>query len=275
MMQRSQKSLMRCLVQLLPAAGLTVLLMAPAYGQRNNRPAGPPPTPEANATIDITGYWVSVVTEDWRWRMVTPKRGDYPSIPLTPEGRKIADSWDPAKDTAAGLECKAYGAPGVMRLPTRLHITWQDPTTLKIEADNGTQTRLIHFMGQQAFDLQSEGEPVPDLAASAPSLQGVSLAVWEFPGEPARGPRPKGGNLKVVTRNLLPGYLQKNGVPYSANTVLTEYFNRLDEPNGDSWLLDISSMVDPQYLRATFIRSTNYKREPDGSKWDPSPCSAK
>src|SRR6478609_3536486 len=100
-------------------------------------PAGPPPRVSAKdaAPEDITGYWVSVVTEDWRWRMQTPAKGDITSIPLNPEGRKTAEAWDPAKDEAAGNQCKAYGAAAIMRVPGRLHITWQDASTLKVEMD--------------------------------------------------------------------------------------------------------------------------------------------
>ena len=82
--------------------------------------ATPPPTGRAGAPIDLTGYWVSVITEDWRWRMVTPPRGDYASVPINMDAKKVADAWDPAKDEAAGEPCKAYGAPGLMRQPTRL-----------------------------------------------------------------------------------------------------------------------------------------------------------
>lgn len=274
-MSRNYKA--KCRVNLPGVASVLVMLVALAatlHGQANRRAAGAGAA-EAQAPVDITGYWVAVVTEDWRWRMVTPKRGDFPSIPVTPEGKKVAESWDPAKDTAAGEQCKAYGAPGVMRLPTRLHITWQDPDTLKIEADNGTQTRLIHMMGPQAVLWDSEGVAVPGLSAAPPSWQGQSVGQWEFAGEPVRdGHKAKGGDLKAVTRNMRAGYLQKNGVPYSANAVLTEYFNRMDEPNGDSWLLDVAVVVDPEYLRVPFIRSTHYKREADGAKWAPSPCSA-
>ena len=108
-------------------------------------PPGPPPTGKAGAPIDLTGYWVSVITEDWRWRMVTPPKGDYASLPINMDAKKAADAWDPAKDEAAGEACKAYGAPGLMRLPGRLHITWQDDNTMKVETDAGTQTRLFHF----------------------------------------------------------------------------------------------------------------------------------
>ena len=65
------------------------------------RPAAaraPPRSPRAAAPVDFTGYWVSVIAEDWRWRMVTPLKGDSASIPITPEARKLVDAWDPAKD---------------------------------------------------------------------------------------------------------------------------------------------------------------------------------
>src|SRR5438034_1309230 len=49
--------------------------------------------PRALAPFDLTGYWVSVVTEDWRWRMVTPAKGDSTSVPLNPEGRRVTEMW--------------------------------------------------------------------------------------------------------------------------------------------------------------------------------------
>ena len=221
-------------------------------------------SPKAAAPIDLTGYWVSVVTEDWRFRMMTPAKGDYPSIPLNPEGRKIADAWDPAKDEAAGDSCKAYGAAGILRMPGRLHITWQDDNTLKVETDTGTQTRLFHF-----------GRPQPPAESS---LQGYSAAQWEFAGG-GRGGRAgaaPGGDLKVVTTRLKPGYLQKNGVPYSGDAVVTEHFDALTkEANGDQWLIVTTLVDDPQYLNQPFQRSTHFKRLPDSSGWDPSPCSAR
>src|SRR5579871_6386903 len=123
-------------------------------------------TPKAGATVDLTGYWVSVVTEDWLYRMVTPAKGDYAAVPLNPAGRRLADMWDPAKDEAAGEQCKAYGAPALMRIPGRVHITWQDDNTLKVEKDSGTQTRLFHF-GATGGNL------------SGGDWQGVSIASWE------------------------------------------------------------------------------------------------
>jgi hypothetical protein len=217
------------------------------------------------APVDLTGYWVSVVTEDWRYRMVTPVKGDYPSIPLNPEGRKVANAWDPAKDEAAGEQCKSYGAANIMRQPGRVHITWEDDATLRIDTDAGTQTRLLHFGSM----------PAP---GGAPSWQGNSTAQWEFPGAGGRrgaAARPPGGSLKVVTTQMRPGYLQKNGVPYSANATLTEYFHRTEEPNGDVWMIITTIVEDPRYLTGPFLRSTNFKKEADGSRWDPALCEAR
>ena len=179
-------------------------------------------TAREEAPIDLTGYWTAVITQDWRWRMVTPKKGDFPGLPLNPEGRKLANAWDPAKDEAGGEQCKAYGAAGLMRIPTRLHITWQDDNTLRIDTDAGTQTRLFHFHASkiEAGDLQ---------------WQGTSNAQWEFVRTkiPPHAPGPvRGGSLKVVTAHMRPGYLRKNGVPYSSDAVLTEYFDVTNEPNG-------------------------------------------
>jgi hypothetical protein len=226
---------------------------------------GGPATAKGAAPADLTGYWVSIVTEDWRWRMVTPPKGDYPSIPLNDAGRRMADAWDPAKDEAEGNQCKSYGAGNITRQPGRLHITWENDDTLRVEADAGTQTRFFHF-----GDWKSPG--------GEPTWQGDSAAQWEFAGG-GRGGRGqgqnRGGALKVVTTRLRPGYLQKNGVPYSGNAVVTEYFHRTIEENGDSWLIVTSIVDDRQYLTAQFTRSTHFKKLPDATGWDPKPCTAR
>jgi hypothetical protein len=217
--------------------------------------------------VDLTGYWVSLVTADWRFRMMTPLKGDYESLPLTAEARKIADSWDPTKPAAPGEECKPYGAAALMRMPGRLHITWANDTTLRIDTDNGSQTRLLHFGGQ----------PPPGGEAQ---WQGYSIARWEVPsgsggvalGAPRAPARQLTGSLEVVTTHMRPGYLRKNGVPYSGNAVLTEYFSRADEANGDSWLALESIVEDPQYLDQPFITSTPFKKQADSSGWHPTNC---
>jgi hypothetical protein len=74
---------------------------------------------------------------------------------------------------------------------------------------------------------------------------------------------------------MKPGYLQKNGVPYSGNAVVTEYFSRTMEGNGDSWLIVTTVVEDPQYLTARFVRSTHFKKLADSSGWNPTTCAAR
>jgi hypothetical protein len=254
---------------------------AQGRGQRGAQPA------KAIAPIDLTGYWVSVVSEDWRHRMMTPRKGDLESLPINAEGTRVANAWDLAKDNQGGLQCKAFGVGGIMRQPGRIHITWQDDNTLKMDFDAGTQTRLLYFDKSK----QPSGEK---------GWQGHSTAEWEGPALGQRGGAPRGttaprdpggggaglrggpappssvlegGSLKVVTTNFREGYLRKNGVPYSENASITEYIQRLPQhPNGDNWLLVVTIVEDPKYLTQPFYTSTQFKLEPDGSKFNPTPC---
>jgi hypothetical protein len=280
-----------------------VAAAAVVSAQRGGGPGGgAAQSPQQSAPIDLTGYWVSIVNEDWRWRMVTPPKGDVASVPINAEGRKIAESWDPKLDGS----CLAYGAAGLMRMPTRLNITWENDRTLKIDTDAGVQTRRLLF--------ERPASP------PAPSLQGLSIAEWERPGgggargggggfggfggggggagappgpppAPAGAPAgdgrggagrggrggagqgPRTGSLKVVTTNLSGGWLRRNGVPYSDGATMTEYFDRFAVPGGDEWLVVTTVVSDPKYLAQEFVTSTHFKKEADGAKkWDPTPC---
>jgi hypothetical protein len=221
-----------------------------------------PAAPRAAAPIDLTGYWVSVVTEDWRWRMIMPPKGDYTSVPLNPAGRKMADSWDPARAASDG--CKPFGAAAIMRVPGRLHVTWESDAVLKIETDAGQQTRLLNF--------DKSGKPAGDR-----TWQGVSVADWETVGGGRGGGAGRGaaplldGSLKVVTTNMRAGYFRRNGVPYSENAVMTEYFDR-HAAYGTEWFTVTTIVDDPKYLTQSFITSTHFKKEADGSKWSPTSC---
>ena len=237
-------------------------LQAQQRGQRGGQRGAQ--TARSNASADLTGYWTSVVTEDWEFRMLTPPKGEFGglgSIPLNDEGRRVANTWDPAKDEAAGEQCKAYAAPALMRVPGRFHITWGDDNTLRIDSDAGTQTRMVHFGGAKP-------------SAAERTWQGYSAAEWEAAAGRGRGAG-GGGSLKVVTTNLRSGYLRKNGVPYSENALMTEYFDRFTGPNGDEWLVVTTIIDDPQYLSQTFVTSSNFKKLSDATSWSPTPCSAR
>jgi hypothetical protein len=259
------------------AVCLCLLIGVPALGLGQGRPGGPPAPPPPKtareaAPVDLTGTWVSVVSEDWRWRMLTPLKGDFQSIPLNAEGQRVGLQWDPAADEAAGLECKSYGAPAVMRIPGRVRISWQDDDTLKIETDAGRQTRLLHF----------DAPPPP---SEPPSWQGYSVANWERPVHGrATGAAlaiftgnigTHGRSLEVATTNLRAGYLRRNGPPYSAAATVQEYFDQHVESNGDEWLTVTTVVTDRAYLSGPFVTSTDFKKQKSAAGWDPQPCSAR
>lgn len=281
----------------LAAAALTAALAGSpaAVGAQQAPDAGSPY--QRYAPIDLTGTWVSIVTEDWQVRMIVPPPGDFESLPLTQAAQDAANAVDMAQIEAVGRACEAYGAPMIMREPGRVRISWQGGTTLRIETDAGEQTRLLHF---DAAGMQP----------GAPSLQGFSVAAWEYaegfdprraaeavaaaeqggPGAPAAGrggrgggrggrgrggrapTEPDGGKLRVVTTNLTAGFLRKNGVPYSADTTVTEYYNLLREPDDTEWFVVTTRVHDPENLVVDYITSTNFRREPDDSNWNPTPC---
>jgi hypothetical protein len=240
----------------------------PAAGPAAAAPAGQRGSgARAAAPVDLTGYWVSIVTEDWLNRMITPPKGNRVSMPgLTQAGNEIFNAWDSSKDQAAGEACRAYGAAGIMRVPGRLRISWADDNTLKIETDAGSQTRWIHI-----------GVTQPP-ANETKSWQGYSIGTWEVGG---RGGFGRGGGagattwgtLKVVTTHLRMGYLRPNGFPYSENAVVTEYFDRHTD-FGQEWFTVTTTVDDPTYLTQNYITSSSFRKEPDGSKFSPGPCEA-
>src|SRR5260370_28892029 len=157
-----------------------------AQAARGAQQPATPLAPKAAAPVDLTGYWVSIVTEDWRFRMITPDEGDFSSVPLNAEGRRVANTWDPEKDEADGNQCKSYGAAAVMRVPGRVHVFWENDNTLRIDTDAGTQTRLLHFEVPSPAENGSGTSPTGE----APTWQGFSRASWEgqSPSNPQAGP---------------------------------------------------------------------------------------
>ena len=266
-MRRRRPTLSRCASGSLAVLAGAVLGWAALSGAARAQlptPAAPTADARARAPLDLTGYWVSIVTEDWRFRMLVADPGDTESVPLNPAGLKLAKAWDPAQARADSANaCRAFGAAGLMRIPGRVHISWQDGNTLQVQTDSGTQTRLFHFGGTAPADL-------------APSWQGYSVASWQGTGPQPFGRRPartvKEGYLQVDTSHLRPGYLRTNGVPYGTQTSLLEYYDSFKELNGDVWLVVTTVVTDPEYLTQPFVTSTHFKKLADASGWDPTPC---
>lgn len=242
--------------------GLPLFSLAAVILCAQGPPAAAPKSAREGALIDITGQWVSVIDEDWRWRMITPPKGDTASVPLNAAGRKAADAWDLAADRAQNRLCKAFGPPSLIRQPGRIRIRWEDDNTMLMEFDAGTQTRRFHF-----------GAAAPN---GAPSLQGYSAAKWfrqaQNRGMGGRGQVAPGGSLDVITTNLQAGYLRPNGVPYSNHAIVKEFFDTFTLPDRSSWLVVTTVIEDPEYLAQEFIISSQFKKETDQSRWRPRPC---
>ena len=236
--------------------------MPPSLSPHRAGRAAAPPTARAAAPIDLTGTWVSVVTEDWRWRMRTPPKGDYASVPLNAaanESRRRVGSRE--------------GHRGRRAVPR-----------LRRGRDHAHARPHPHLVGQRHHAEDRDRGRHADAAAE---LRRASAARRAVAGRARRSPTgsspaadaaaagtPRGGSLRVITTNLRPGYLRKNGVPYSANARLTEYINRTNEANGDAWLVVTTVVEDPQNLTSRFVTSSHFKKVPDGSAWSPTPCSA-
>src|SRR5215510_4645015 len=234
-----------------------------SQGQRGGPPAAAPAqTAKAAAPVDLTGYWVSIVTEDWIERMSpdSPPSGTGGARGLGPRGQTPAP--------AANAEpCRVYGAGGSLRVPGRLHITWADDTTLKVEMDAGTQTRLLHF---------NPSTPPP----TEKTLQGYSVATWEVGGGRGGGrggpdgpggaapASPRWGSLNVVTTNLRGGYLLSSRSSYSENAILTEYFSKHSDFGAD--YVTVTAVI--QDGAQTRVTSSTFKKETDGSKFSPTGC---
>ena len=246
---------------------LAVLVLVAAPGDadaqgrgRGGPPPGPPPSGRAAAPKDLTGTWVSVVSEHWHLRMLVPPVGDFSMLPLNAEARRIANAWDPAEVSGAD-QCKSYGAAAIMRVPGRLNIHWTDDDTLQMDIDSGTQTRMFHF-----------NSAVP--ARQGLEWQGYSVAAWEplVRGRGRGAPPPT--QLKVTTTRMRAGFLRRNGIPYSENAVLDEYYDRFTEPNGDEWLVVTTIVTDPEYLTQPYATTNHFRKIADQSGWDPTPCQA-
>jgi hypothetical protein len=284
---------------------LNSAFLAPLAGQVAQ---GPPPPAAAQQTarqaapIDFTGTWASVVTEDWQWRFVTPIVGDYTGVPLNQVGDKTARAWNHDADVKAGEQCRGFGAAAINRLPTRLQISWVDDTTMKLDWDLGTQSRLVYFdktkapAGPASYQGHAIGEwidaqapagrggggggrggaaaaaPAADAAPAGARAGGAAPAGRAGGGRGAAAPAARAGGLKIVTTNLKAQYLRQNGVPVSEKAVVTEFLDIVPSPDGAQWLVVKTQVDDPTYLSGWYQVSSQFKKEANNAKWSPTPC---
>jgi len=259
-----------------------LLFGCPALWAQQGAPGNPgaaaaPPSAQDQAPYDPTGYWVSLITQNWRFRMVAKGPGDYIGAPINAQAKKLADAWTQAQAQAAARDCEAYGGAIIMWLPEHLHISWQDANDLRVQTDAGMQTRVLHFVSAPEGARAAAAAP-RDIQ---PSRQGYSLARWVLAAGSQRGGRgagagagmPRYGSLEVTTDHMLPGLLAKNGIPYDGNTKKTEWWDLRKDSSGEQWLSISTTVVDPEYLTRPYIYDPVFQKEDDGAKWDPSPCS--
>lgn len=226
-------------------------------------------SPRESAPVNLAGQslegqWVSIVNEDWLWRMRVPEKGDFASIPYNDRASEAGEAWDESMTNS----CLAYGAAGIMRQPLRVRIDWESDSVIRLETDFGQQTRHFIF-----------NEPAPENTLL--SLQGYSMASWELDEPIERGffglvnPRVDGlqyGSLKVETNHLSAAWLRTNGAPVSDSATVTELFDVFKGPDGSEWMVATVIVHDPVYLNADFITSSHFRRENDLGAWDPRPC---
>lgn len=229
---------------------------------RGGAPGGGGAGARGTAPVDLTGTWVSIVTEDWVERMCPdcPPSG----TPQSARGGR-GGRGGPAAGAAGAAPadpCRAYGAGGSMRMPGRLNISWADDNTMKVDMDQGTQTRLFHF-----------GAAAPPTTEK--TLQGYSTATWDTGGGGGRGggrgaaPTTRWGSLNVTTTGMKSGYLLSNRSTYSENATMTEYFIRSSE-FGEDHITVVAIITDPGGRNVT--TSSTFKKEPDNSKFSPTGC---
>ncbi len=200
----------------------------------------------AFAQVDLSGAWTVRLHEDLQHRNDAlgggPRIGDYTGLPINDAARAKADSWDAsifsARERQTIVQPAAYGSRGggSMRISRVIDDATERLLAFKIyrAAVAGSTTRMI-WMDRRAHP--------PDWAAH--TWQGFATGRWE------------GDMLTVETTHLKMGWIQRNGVPASDQTTITEHFVR----HGNLLTL-ISVIRDSVYLEEPFVRSTNFVMDP-------------
>ena len=197
----------------------------------------------------MTGQWVAVVNEDWRWRMVTPPVGDTASLPLNERGRAAAAAWDLERDKAEGNLCKAFAGPGLSGNPRASGSTGRMADSLRLEFDAGRQVRLFEFAPGPSAERSLRDTPkrsgfVGRSRAACSASAHRQRRIARRAHDAARG-----------------GYLRPNGVPFSERATVKEFFSTFTLPgDAGAWLIVTTVVTDPEYLTTELVISRSSRR---------------
>jgi hypothetical protein len=199
-------------------------------------------TPRAAAAqSELTGKWRGLFHEDYDHRIPGPELGDYTGIPLNEAGRLKARTWDASILSQPEQQARPHPAQYSMRGPASLRISEVvDPQTYRVVAYT-----IAGLFGNADRTIWMDGRPHPSPRA-AHTWNGFSTGEWI------------GRTLKVTTTHLKAAFLQRNGVPSSVQTRMTELISR-----HGNYLLNTTIVEDPVYLDEPFVRTTNFLWDPD------------
>jgi hypothetical protein len=203
----------------------------------------------ALAQTDPSGEWENRFHEDEPERVPGPEIGDYLGLPINDAARLRGDTWVATLLELPENQCRPHPSDYAWRGPALLRI-WKevDPQTQKLVAYH---THISWQSPEQTVYMDGRPHPPP----YAPhTWQGFSTGKWQ------------GDILTVTTDHLKEGWIRRNGVPRSANAVVTTYFLR----HGD--YLTVAVLIsDPAYLTEPFIRTTDFVSAPQ-QQLAPYPC---
>jgi hypothetical protein len=191
----------------------------------------------ASAQIDISGQWAARVHEDQPHRGPGAEPGDFTGLPINAAARQRANHWDASSLSIPEEQSKPHAAQYFMRGPG---------PNLRIQkiADPESQLLLAYTLeglyGRDDRVIWMDGRPHPSPLAEH-TWDGYSTGKIE------------GNRLTVTTTHMKYGVIQRNGVPASIDSVMTEHFLR-----HGNFLTVVTIIDDPTYLEEPFIRTSHW-----------------
>ena len=194
----------------------------------------------AAAQYDLAGKWSASLHEDRPHRIPGPELGDYTGIPVNEAARLKARTWDASIHSLPEQQARPHPAQYSLRGPANFRFDEViDPISYRVLA------YTINGLWGAVRTIWMDGRPHPSERALH-TWTGFSTGEWV------------GRTLKVTTTHLKAGYIQRNGVPASELSRMTEHFVRHGE-----LLVTFTAIEDPVYLDEPFVRSTTFVWNPE------------